>query len=302
MRAESIDNMAVEMTEKTPTSLITPNIPPTDTFDVEAVEEKENKEKDTMEWKDIHATLKDWPGFGLFNIFMTHPGRTFVDFLIKVSALLLLVAQVVAPICLLFEEVKRYRRRYRRARFCPGEAPPIQRLLTIAIAIVYFSRSLILYHGKYYGYFRMSETEANPILEENLKKAPELLESRNLTILNRAFAQVDDIMNITYDGFIYMVNIFIVFITEDALNMVLNALALEFVMKLDDEFKEYYFQYNAKAVTRIKRNMPPLPKIESWECTIIIADIVAFVINSIAIFLVPTVCAFFIFYGPICKP
>lgn len=214
---------------------------------------KEEKEKVEKEDKDLNEALKETPKFGLVTIFATHPVESIYDYLIMILPLLLLVAQVVLPICLLIEEVKSYRRKYNQWRFCPGEAPPNQKILTLAIAIVYFSRSLVLTSETKDGCFssRRGFSEQN----EALYKTRELQHFLNFT-----FGQVDAIMDVTFEGYIYIVNMFIVFITEDALNMVLNALALEFVMKLDDEFKALYFENNGKAVTRIKENRPPLPK------------------------------------------
>ena len=40
-----------------------------------------------------------------------------------------------------------------------------------------------------------------------------------------------------------MVNIWIVFVEKDLQNMILNSLAAEFLMQLDNEFEEIYFMH-----------------------------------------------------------
>ena len=42
---------------------------------------------------------------------------------------------------------------------------------------------------------------------------------------------------------VYGANIWVVFVEEDIQNMILNSLAMEFLMVLDNEFEELYFQY-----------------------------------------------------------
>ena len=235
---------------------------------------------------------------------MTHPYTKIFDIVVKVSALLLLLAQVVVPICLLIEEIKVYRRKG-HAPICPAKAPLNQRILTGAIAVVYFTRIAALYQGKYY------ETDIHNLDDESFKGAYTItqertkaivadLKRRHLNILSDLYGQVDDFMNITYEGFVYIVNAFIVFATEDALNMVLNLLALEFVLKLDDEFKALYFDSNARAVDRLKKENPGLLTLPPRCETLFFRALSS--LNKFAFVVVPLASVFFAVYGTYCKP
>ncbi|CAM9647837.1 unnamed protein product [Chrysoparadoxa australica] len=57
---------------------------------------------------------------------------------------------------------------------------------------------------------------------------------------------IDDLMDVMYEGIVYLLNFWIIADAESLLDMVLNSLALEFVMELDDKFRaEYLERYRA---------------------------------------------------------
>ena len=57
---------------------------------------------------------------------------------------------------------------------------------------------------------------------------------------------LDGLMDTWYELVVYAINLFIVFVTPDALDMVLNSLAFEFILQLDDVVKEKYITIHAK--------------------------------------------------------
>ena len=110
-------------------------------------------------------------------------------------------------------------------------------------------------------------------------------------------------MNTVYEGALYLLNLWVTFITEDATNIVLNALAMEFVMKLDDDFKQEYFRFNPGCVTRIYEDQLHKRKTSSTVTNLILCPKALFaMLVSTAFVLVPACSAFMVVYGPICTP
>jgi hypothetical protein len=53
----------------------------------------------------------------------------------------------------------------------------------------------------------------------------------------RFYLLPDPFMNMMYETLVYLLNLWLVFVTKKPLNMVLNALAMEFILRLDNEMK-----------------------------------------------------------------
>lgn len=58
----------------------------------------------------------------------------------------------------------------------------------------------------------------------------------------RLYISMDRCMNLVYESLVYLLNLWIVFVTHEPLDMVLNALALEFILQLDNEIKPMYLK------------------------------------------------------------
>merc|ERR1711915_1157371 len=56
-------------------------------------------------------------------------------------------------------------------------------------------------------------------------------------------ALVDLFMQTVYVAMVYTLNMLICYAAENAMDVVLNSLALEFIHSLDNEFKERYFEF-----------------------------------------------------------
>ena len=54
---------------------------------------------------------------------------------------------------------------------------------------------------------------------------------------------IDTFQEFAFTLVVYGANIWVVFIEDDIQDMILNSLAMEFLMILDNEFEELYFQY-----------------------------------------------------------
>ena len=65
------------------------------------------------------------------------------------------------------------------------------------------------------------------------------------------FGCVDNLMAVAYEQSVYLLNLWLVYRAPTPLDMVLNSLAMEFVLKLDDEFKATYFANHPHAVAEV---------------------------------------------------
>ena len=80
------------------------------------------------------------------------------------------------------------------------------------------------------------------------------------TRLNRMIPSIDFwVMMDTFQEFgfnlmVYLANLWIVFSNESLQEMILNSLAMEFLMNLDNEFEEMYFHYLPEAAEDIYDN------------------------------------------------
>ena len=59
---------------------------------------------------------------------------------------------------------------------------------------------------------------------------------------------MDTFQEFVFNIFVYGANIWIVFVDNDIQNMILNSMAMEFLMQLDNEFEEYYFFHTTKLI------------------------------------------------------
>jgi hypothetical protein len=100
----------------------------------------------------------------------------------------------------------------------------------------------------------------------------------------------------------------VVFLAPTAEDMVFNSLAMEFVIKLDDEFKLLYFSAEdlPKAVLSVWQSQAYLS--EEWKpscsfsgVTLAVLNIVIILANMTTCVIVPVITAFVIVAGPICK-
>ena len=55
-------------------------------------------------------------------------------------------------------------------------------------------------------------------------------------------AILDTFQEFSFSLLVYSANIWVVFVEKDIKDMILNSLAMEFLMTLDNEFEEFYFQ------------------------------------------------------------
>ena len=180
---------------------------------------------------------------------MCHPRDSRKNVIIKMLPLLLLFAQFAIPITLFLSQFDSY-----EGGYCPNVGTIYEKILMFSIAIMYTARSALVFTAKYESWdslqFLRSSTcmpvQAKQILSVGENKLP-------MSILNQ-WGQVDDFMNVQYEGSLYLLNLWLVFISHSAMDMVINSLAMEMVMKLDDEFKKNYFKAQGQATMYVYEN------------------------------------------------
>jgi hypothetical protein len=235
---------------------------------------------DQEEIDDLKNALEDWTSFGLFSIFMTHPHQTCFDSLIRILPILLLSSQWMIPLGMGLSQWREY-----KEGWCPATATLTNRFLIFAIAVMYFCRSVLIFGDKYVAFAGKN------------KKTKALMRSKL-----SEWGHIDDIMDISYEGILYVMNLWLVFIATSPLDIVLNSLAMEFVMQLDNEFKENYFKLNGRAVRNILHHKWHILPEGKKNCVLNCLEGINVFISPIICLLVPLCAVILVVYGPLCKP
>ncbi len=193
--------------------------------------------------------------------------------------ILVLAAQLMLPILL----VVYARYTYEIHDFCPNFADEVSRVLAFAIACIYQVRIV----------FMLGSKTSEPFAE--------IKRGRDSVWLSWALS-LDGFMNTTYELFVYGMNLFIVFVTPDPLEMVLNALAFESILKLDDVVKAKYISIHAKYHDTIIKEYDATFDFTSEATT------AAYTTCNVLNYFVPAVIVTYILspftmiYLPLCKP
>ena len=126
------------------------------------------------------------------------------------------------------------------------------------------------------------------------------------------WVMMDTFQEFIFNLFIYGANIWIVFVDDDIQNMILNSMAMEFLMQLDNEFEEYYFKllphaaidiYDNVFVTNIENRKLIIDRQQnscSFRCLRCFTYI-PFKVLVLSLMIFPTMCLYMVFYGTICK-
>lgn len=200
----------------------------------------------------LRKELKKADTFGAFCICAYHPA-TGDGILVKLSALLVLLAQVVMPLLVAIQTMNRADHPW-----CPvtgsgiAPAPALEKMLLASIALMYAARLFMLFQSRHANY----TSDDKRIRVWYLRDGHKLCLYHELSRSGMNWVgQVDDFMATTYEALIYLLNLWLVSRTRGALDKLLNALALEFVMKLDEEFKEVYCKTSLKALVEARFHM-----------------------------------------------
>ena len=246
------------------------------------------------------AVIND-PRFGMFSLFKYHIKRGYEltenDNLSKTGVycsniftkycclpILIFVIQWLLYISIMSYEIKNY-----DGGFCPDRNPIETKCIMCGISILYFVKSFFLWDDL------VSRTHCKKVMPTN-----------DVLVL------LDTLQEFGFNLLVYILNIFIVFTEESPTDMILNALAMEFLMDLDNQFKQLYFKNVPKAAVDIYDNIFVSKndnkiiikqKLNTDKlfccCKNILMIPYKFLIFCLMIF--PIFCAGTIFYSPICK-
>ena len=103
---------------------------------------------------------------------------------------------------------------------CNNSSSIENKMMISGISVIYFVRSFFLW--------------------DNITNSISL---RKMNKVNSFTSIIDTFQEFSFTLVVYGANIWVVFIEDDIQNMILNSLAMEFLMILDNEFEELYFQY-----------------------------------------------------------
>ena len=257
---------------------------------------RELKEMSPEDKKEI--VLND-PKFGMFSLFKYHLKRGYLNNELKKTnkvfcshifslffalPILIFIGQWLLFLGLILHEINSF-----DGEYCSNTATFENKLMICGISIIYFARSFFIWDS--------------------------LTNSIGLVKMNRAnsfTSIIDTFQEFAFNLFVYGANIWVVFIETDIRNMILNSMAMEFLMILDNEFEELYFRYVPGSAEDIydnifvtyKENKAIVEKrkekdgcFNCFSCLVFIP----YKILVIFIFFFPFFCCFMIFAGPICK-
>jgi hypothetical protein len=172
---------------------------------------------------------------------------------------------------------------------CPNKRPLEDKLMMSGIGMIYFVRSFYLW--------------------DSLTTRIDL---QKMNRVDNIAAILDTFQEFMFVLMIYGANLWIVFVEDEMRDMILNSLAMEFVMQLDNEFEELYFEnlpgaaediYDTVFVSYvenrdlIQKRQKNSKLFRCFSCTLMIP----YKILVIAIFCFPAFCFFVMIAGPICK-
>jgi len=231
----------------------------------------------------LAKVISEYPSFGMICLTMTMHGSSPLERLFKILPAAILVAQVVMTALLAANAYGSH-----STGWCPRTASASPKVVISAISVLYFVRVT--------SNFIFCTSCLNPLDQrEGIKRA-----GCNSWLL--MLMSIDELFSLTFDSAVYLTNMFIVFESDSVKDMVLNALAAEFLTAIDDEFKDRCLKYVcafklSKSVVRsgwTKRDSSG-----QW------ASRVHFMMRCIArpITLLAIIASMvLVVYGPLCKP
>ena len=245
----------------------------------------------------LESVLTD-PRFGMFSLFKYHLNKGYLNkklqkgdvycfnifSLFFALPILIFLSQWIMYLALVFNEKKQY-----KGNICPNSADVEQKVMMAGISIIYFVRSFFIWDSF-----------------TNRTRLQKMNPGGSISVI------VDTYQEFGFNLIVYCANLWIVFVDNDLLNMILNSLAMEFLMNLDNEFEEMYFKflpqcaidiYDNVFVTIEENNKIVIEKREKYCCFKCVSFVtrVPFRLLIVLLFLFPPFCFFMIFFGSICK-
>ena len=245
------------------------------------------------------SIVLDDPKFGMFSLFKYHIRKGYLNQELKKTnkvfcshifslacglPILIFIAQWTLYAALMSYEVNRY-----EGGICNNDDTIENKMMMFGISIVYFVRSFFIW--------------------DNLTTRISLHKTNRVDNIS---AILDTFQEFMFTLMVYIANLWIIFVETDLQNMILNSLAMEFLMQLDNEFEEMYFQnlpgsavdiYNTIYVTYEENKVLIKHRQENSLCFRCTSRclFIPYKILTIALFIFPVFCLFVMIAGPVCK-
>jgi hypothetical protein len=246
----------------------------------------------------LEIVLND-PKFGMFSLMKYHVLRGYRNDELKKSntvfcthifslyaalPILIFIAQWLMYVALITNEYYSF-----DGEWCPNKSTWYEKAMMCGIALIYFTRSFNIWDNLTK---RTRGVKVYPCLD--------------------AFVMIDTFQEFIFNLFVYGANIWIIFVDGDIQNMILNSMAMEFLMQLDNDFEEYYFKllphaaidlYDNVFITSLENRKLIIDKQQnscSFRCLRCITYI-PFKLLIISLMIFPIICFIMIFYGTLCK-
>ena len=238
------------------------------------------------------------PKFGMFSLFKYHLHRGYRNEVLKsknafycshifsllfMLPILIFLIQWITYIGLVVSDSKSFNK-----GFCPNESTIEMKMIMMAVSMLYFVRSFFLW--------------------DNLTDRTRL--NRMMPSID-IWVMIDTFQEFGFNLLVYLANLWIVFNNDSLTEMILNSLAMEFLMNLDNEFEEIYFKFLPEAGVDIydnvfvnfRDNQEKLKK-RQRSCTFNCVRCIFYVpfkLLVVSLLLFPVFCFIMMIYGPICK-
>ena len=238
------------------------------------------------------------PKFGMFSLFKYHLTRGYkneklkeknafycshVFSLIAALPIIIFIAHWSIYLAMVANEIDRY-----DGDICPNNSDWKKKLIMFGASAVYFVRSFFLW--------------------DNLTDRTRL---QKLTPSIDILVMIDTFQEFGFNLFVYVANLWIIFKEDNLYDMVLNCVAMEFLMNLDNEFKEMYFKYLPESADDIYDNVfvsytvnqEHIKERKKSKCFkfITAAAYIPFKLLTISLMLFPVLCFVMMIYSPLCK-
>jgi hypothetical protein len=243
------------------------------------------------------AVVSD-PRFGMFSLFKYHLNHGYINKKLRKGnvycfsifslffalPILIFLAQWLMYVSLIINQQQTY-----TGSMCPNISRMEQKVMMSGISIIYFVRSFFIWDSF-----------------TNRTRLQKMNPGNSISVI------FDTYQEFGFNLIVYLANLWLVFVDDDLSNMIMNSLAMEFLMNLDNEFEELYFKFLPQSAIDIYDNIFVTPEenaeiVEAhkkkyccYKCISCVVYI-PFKILVLLLFLFPVFCFFMIFYGAVCK-
>ena len=163
------------------------------------------------------------------------------------------------------------------------------KLLMVSVGMIYFVHSFFVYDDV-----------------RDRSKQSKVASSGSFTVVLDAFQEH------SFNLFVHLANLWIVFVSPDLLDALFNSLALEFLMDLDNEYERMYFKYSIEeavyiydhifvTVEQSHRDVVERCETSFWYRALRHVTFIPFKLLSLGFILLPIYCFAMIIFGLMCK-